>query len=254
MSEGGSMGIFGTKTHVELFLRKVLKRRWVFPLYINSLLDIFGKNEPNCLISVYQIQEGKGRGGVTSLLHKFGKKLESYVGEGFLAITDNKTLSILIDDIDEASDYIGEFLKESPFGETEAIKKKIPYINQDLKRLINKDLKPFIRDYHVYIDGPEITIGDVGIVPKYIYKNRKVRTIPKGKSWPINSVVVTTTPNNQILSLKLDNVHPNADEDGFFCLSSSFYATLTIETFRDIVNQIRIYNLDDCYWTPDFCK
>ena len=86
------------------------------------------------------------------------------------------------------------------------------------------------------------------------YYSDQIKFIPKMHRLTYNDIELTINPMNQIISLKLDNKHPNCDESNYYCLGLSKFKLIDLETIQDLINRIKIWRLDDCYWIPDWIK
>ena len=75
-------------------------------------------------------------------------------------------------------------------------------------------------------------------------------TIPENERTPITSITIFTDPNSQISSVRLNEKHPNADENGWFCLGKLKRSKITVDNINRLIELIKCYKLDDCYWRP----
>lgn len=93
------------------------------------------------------------------------------------------------------------------------------------------------------------------IVPdKALLKKGKLVSIPVSKRIPITKITIFSDPSACVTSVRLKEKHPNADLDGWFCLGKLKRLPLNVDTIYKLMELIKCYKLDDCYWRPGSYK
>jgi len=83
-----------------------------------------------------------------------------------------------------------------------------------------------------------------------LLKGGKLVSIPIEKRLPITKITIYSDPSSSITSVKLNGKHPNADSNGWFCLGKLKKSPLDIDTIYKLIELVKCYKLDDCYWRP----
>lgn len=99
------------------------------------------------------------------------------------------------------------------------------------------------------IKGEKIEIFN-RIIPDKALTKTKVVTIPQCDRIPIEKLDIYIDPSCAITSVRLYGEHPNADSNGWYCLGDLKFSPLSVETINKLIEQIKCYQLKDCYWKP----
>jgi len=136
--------------------------------------------------------------------------------------------------------------------------KKSNMIKMNIDRsLLNStdEFSEIIRKFkNVKVTEKSIELYDLGLEPTKAISDNIIVDIPNPKEYIINNIKVFTDPMGCIVAVKLDNLHPNADNLGWFCLGELKLMKLNLTSFDKLLNKIKIFNLRDCYWIPDFIQ
>jgi len=107
-----------------------------------------------------------------------------------------------------------------------------------------------VREFEgLVIKGEVIEIFNTITPDKAIIRN-KVFTIPEDERIPIHKICIHTDPSCMVTSVRIIGKHPNADSKGWYCLGDLKFLPLNIETIYKLIEQIKCYQLQDCYWKP----
>lgn len=119
-------------------------------------------------------------------------------------------------------------------------------MTEKLKKLSDKvDIKS--------MSDNEIDI-DIQIIPTHaIFKNKMVQLV-KEDVYIISNLKFVFNCNYQILNAIIDNKHPNANKNGDYCLGSYKFSELNEDNILCIINNIKFYKLNDCYYIPTNLK
>lgn len=171
--------------------------------------------------------------------------------------TKNKTIAvqgeskvIIITDI---SDYasIPKILEEI-FSSNNRIKNNIDRINDGIEVISSKiNYKDIMNKYPTTINNLTLRIKVDILSDKYVLKD-KLYIIPDNKQIRYTEIKIRLTPMGQVISVKLDNPHPNADEHLYYCIGDMKFQYLSCGLIDKIISKIPLYNLNDCYWRPDY--
>lgn len=99
------------------------------------------------------------------------------------------------------------------------------------------------------IKGEKIEIYNTIIPDKALIKN-KVMIIPPKDRTNIEKIDIYVDPSCAITSVRLYGSHPNADNNGWYCLGDLKFLPLSVESINSLIEQIKCYQLRDCYWKP----
>ncbi len=91
------------------------------------------------------------------------------------------------------------------------------------------------------------------IIPERIIYQNKIYKITKiNPNYIIDIYTLFLNKNNQLIEVKLDADHCNADPyTDLFCLSSNIkFKKLSGDLIKTIESLIRTYNLNNCYFSP----
>jgi len=98
------------------------------------------------------------------------------------------------------------------------------------------------------IKGEKIEIYNSIIPDKALMRN--IVCIPQKDRIPIEKIDIYVDPSCAITSVRLYGKHPNADNSGWYCLGDLKFLPLSVESINTLVEQIKCYQLRDCYWKP----
>jgi len=121
-------------------------------------------------------------------------------------------------------------------------------IMKTLSRL-NEGIQEIIRTRNAVVEDGDIILYE-RIIPSKIIINNVVKNIEPQYKTSINKLHFQTDPNGLLISLKIDELHPNADSNGYYCLGNMKYLPLNIYTIKSVIAQLEFYRLDDSYWIP----
>lgn len=99
------------------------------------------------------------------------------------------------------------------------------------------------------IKGETIEIYNTITPDKAVIKN-KILKIPEDERIPITRICIYTDPSCMITSVRLHGKHPNADSNGWYCLGNLKFIPLSVESIKKLIENIKCYKLQDCYWKP----
>jgi len=146
-----------------------------------------------------------------------------------------------------------EFIKyfKDKFKNNPDINTKILILEHEINRCLTtiKDTRTKLFEFY-----PDLIEKDMGIEirtnikTKYFVEKDKIYSIPTNKMITINKLNIYTDSNGYITSVKLDSKHPNADDNGWYCLGKLKYLPLSVESVELLKSKIEAINLDDCYW------
>lgn len=89
-----------------------------------------------------------------------------------------------------------------------------------------------------------------GDPPNFIlFSNRKIDSTEI-----FNNIIIQCDNNNHICSVKLDKSHPNADRDNHFCLDNLLYSEFAESNISRLINNIKVFNLNSCYFIPRYLE
>ena len=134
----------------------------------------------------------------------------------------------------------------------EKIKNNLDIIDYEIKRcisMLNASTRNVIKNFsNCSIQNSGITMYEK-IVPEMVvnYNNicKKITSKPINE---INKIEFFTDPSGNITNVQIDNKHPNADENGWYCLGDLKFSHLETESINKILDSIKIYNFKDSYW------
>jgi len=118
-------------------------------------------------------------------------------------------------------------------------------LNVDDIRILFPSISVFSNGFMLYED----------IIPdKYIYEN-KIKNIPNlfKEDYGIKFISVFLNSKFEMIAVKLDNnKHPNCSDEGWFCLGEMENKKTNKKTIIELINCIKIFNLDNCYKYPSW--
>lgn len=142
---------------------------------------------------------------------------------------------------------------------------QLRYISYDLYNYYSNQYKlPLVKELSesfnsVCINKHMLIINDY-ITPKhFIYDgHNKIEIIPDDCKTTIYQLKFITNHNNELLEVLVssDNKnHPNINpKDNKYCIGNYRYNYLTKDLVIKIVNEMKVYNLTNCYFIPDSLK
>lgn len=99
------------------------------------------------------------------------------------------------------------------------------------------------------VTGEKIELFNRIIPDKAVLKHKLVE-IPIEDRIPIEKIDIYIDPSCTITSVRLYNKHPNADPNGWYCLGDIKFSPLCVDSINRLIEQIKCYHLNDCYWKP----
>lgn len=145
-------------------------------------------------------------------------------------------------------------LIEEIFGHHAVIKNNLHKIRDSAENLSRRiKLSSMMDKYPMAISNLMITIK-VQVTPQYYFRGKTQAKIPKDKRVTHEKIRVRLNPQGQVISVKLDKPHPNADEHLYYCLGSVKFKDFTEPVLEEILNRLKTYNMDDSYWEPDYVR
>lgn len=97
----------------------------------------------------------------------------------------------------------------------------------------------------------EIKINQIIKPSLLIYRKELYSIINIKEKYIIDNYIVILNNDNELLNLKLSSLHPNADNDNYFCLSEELRFKKWNSSLKEIINNLlSTYNIDDCYFNP----
>lgn len=179
-------------------------------------------------------------------------KVQHQLYEGFLVAYDEERLVVII----KNSKYLSEVGKiiEDAFGHNQKVRENIYIIKYELSCLRPKTgLSEVLDKYHAYVNNNTIFIHKK-IVPKHYVISGSLRKIPDEKRIEINKIQINFDHNFNLLSMRIDARHPNADSNGYYCLGDYKNNRISAQLLEELFKRMETYNLDDSYWVPKFAK
>jgi len=135
----------------------------------------------------------------------------------------------------------------------DSMKRKLFIVKYDVEKCLSHLSKKFsevISKFKgIVINGESLEIFNIIIPDKAIIIN-KVISIPKQDRIPINKIDIYVDPSCAITSVRLYGQHLNSDSNGWYCLGNLKFSPLSIDTINRLIEQIKCYQLQDCYWKP----
>jgi len=237
------------------YMVKHINKRNIYPISLECIVVHCGTNDindPSNVVSVYEV----ARRSVSSFkkeidkLNKFRILKKQYTTT---IIADQKMAILLFDN--RGYQEVGEVIWEGLY-KNSVIRNNIDYIRRDLTMITNnmtEEFKDVIRKYPTSIETTSIGVH-INITPKVAHFGNKTIKVPKNKQLPIKKLKIKTNPQGEIISILLDNRHCNADKHNYYCLGDDKFKHLNLEYLEHLISRISIYNLNDCYWHPDYIK
>jgi len=236
--------------------------------FIKEKIDSGDLYENNIILSA-KIFEGSNNFKLYKSSNKLRKKITKQAkanklkildGEDTLVVLGQNNFSIIVFNWMGLNEIVKFY--EKKFGKKKEFKKKIFLLEYDIRRCLthlSECYKELTKKH------PNVVTTDLGIeiyekiTVNNIYvsdgDNNLIKKIPKKDVLTINRVCIDTDPNGLIISVKLDIKHPNCDKNGYYCLGDNLlFKPLTSQSLKKILQQIKIMNLLNCYWVPNFVK
>lgn len=168
--------------------------------------------------------------------------------KSLIIIDDNKIIDILFE-WNGLYDLINLFEK---FKDS-ATSRKLFIAKYDIDKCLgclSERFSEVVKEFEgLIIKGEVIEIFNTIIPDKAIIRN-KILKIPEGEIIPINKISIHTDPSCMVTSVRIQGKHPNADSNGWYCLGNLKFLPLSVDTIKKLIEQIKCYQLNDCYWKP----
>ncbi len=92
------------------------------------------------------------------------------------------------------------------------------------------------------------------IIPFRFIHTNILGKIPQEAAAIINSIEFVVNSENKIVSVKLDNEHPNCDRNNNYCLGDLKFLDLNLNSVNSIMKSVEVYNLKNAYFIPTSIK
>jgi hypothetical protein len=143
---------------------------------------------------------------------------------------------------------------EEVFSNNETVKNNIDHIRYSIESLSSKiQYDDIMKKYPSILNNLSIIIN-VNVTPDHFYFKEMSGLIPDNNRTAIREITIKLNPMGQLLSVKLDITHPNADNHLYYCIGSLKFQYFDLEILEEILKRLKLYNLDDCYKIPDYLK
>jgi hypothetical protein len=227
-------------------------------IIFNSSLDIFDRFFDKHCVSVFNCQAG-ALNTLKLSLSKLDKHIQQHVNSNFIIIYENNRVVIILLNQVYSLDCIRLYLEEtnpSDYPEYKLINcsKTCKYDIDRIKNCNTHIISEIRNKYHhiTYVKSI-LYLNEVSIFPdKYIHgKPPKIYSIVHDKLNPIHDISITVDPMFKINSIHAYGTHPNF-KDGYWCLGKFQDYPLNLNTVTAILENMKIYNLNDCYFIPEF--
>jgi len=175
-------------------------------------------------------------------------KLTNITG-GIYHLSNNKSLTYILLS-EEFIWSLYEVLKNS----FSSLSPKLPMIYNDIKKIQENKENTLHNEFNydnVLISDNSLTFL-VNITPDKIIERNKVFSIPSKYRKEITRIEVLLSSDQKIISVKINQRHPNAKKTGEFCIGDLKGFKLTKDTADKIKTMVKVYRLDNCYWKPDY--
>lgn len=135
----------------------------------------------------------------------------------------------------------------------DSMKRKLFIIRYDIDKCLSYLSERFskvVKEFEgLVIKGEKIEIFKLIVPDKALTKNKAV-FIPEHDRLPIPKIDIYIDPSCTITSVRIYGEHPNADDNGWYCLGDLKFSPLSVESINRLIEQIKCYHLNDCYWKP----
>jgi len=135
----------------------------------------------------------------------------------------------------------------------DSVKRKLFIVRYDIDKCLSYLSERFLEVVKNFkglvIKGEKVEIYNTIKPDKALIKNNVV-SIPKYDRLPIEKVDIYIDPSCTITSVRLHGEHPNADNNGWYCLGNLKFSPLSVASINKLIEQIKCYHLNDCYWKP----
>lgn len=180
-------------------------------------------------------------------------KLKLYRTPTLLVVAaKTKTIFIIFNNSTSLHDLL-DFIKIHVKNESiKNFERKLKLAECEIKRSIelNSELIQQIKQkYQRILPFPHGIEFRINITPNKFIHEDKVKPIPKEYRETIEKFSIYIDPMGKINAIYCDGVHPNV-KNGWYCLGDLQGQSLDLNTIDRIIAQLKIYNLNDCYYTP----
>ena len=135
-----------------------------------------------------------------------------------------------------------------------AIRYKIAIHDIKKSLLTNKDLLGSFLTNSGFLttqNGNRITFANLNIIPELIIdksgNSHAISHLLPNNDFVINQVTISLNFEGYIISIHLDNEHPNADENKEYCPGNHRFKKFNLDSVRSIFKNVSIYNLQEKY-------
>jgi len=183
------------------------------------------------------------------------KNVGVWVGYGSLIVVENEKITVILlkwNGLYEVLSFIEKFFKN------ENLKRKIFLARYSVKRCLlglSESFSNITRNFKdVAINGDYIELFRRITPDKAIVAGNELLKIPLEDRIPIDKLEIYMDHSGSLTSVRIKGKHPNADECGWYCLGELKFRPLSTETINKLIACIKCYQLNDCYWKPDYSQ
>lgn len=249
------------KWKIRRFVDKCIRDEFIVPYHLDIVSKIFGSNiRDNCSIIVYKSLLKRTK--IEKKINDFTintKRVEILSRDDSIGIHDKNASKIMVILFsEEGIKEIGEYLTIL-HGRSSKVLDTIYLFKDELEHYIcatnvQQRLAKLALGSNVIISGLTVRINNE-IVPDRIWHKGQFIEIPEEYRIPIKQILIKLDYKGRIIGAHLDGQHPNTDEDHNYCLSKLKLRLLNKKIFDHLISNIKIYNLDACFWMPNwYCR
>jgi hypothetical protein len=228
--------------------KKIVGFRSVGLEKVCGLLDVAA---PTNIISIYKKLDLTSDYLLT-IMNKFSKLKTFSISQNSISIIAKNKLSVILFDVNlglsDIKTYIIKFFDKIKSDNLKIICKTIDMIAMQYNLNLDK-----INKFKFVHDGL-CSIFYCNVVPDRYWYQGKLNLIPPNKRILIDRIKIFRDIYGKISEVKLSTKHPNASNDGYLCLGSLEGKEFNETTIEEIIGKISMYNLEDCYWFPEWVK
>jgi hypothetical protein len=137
------------------------------------------------------------------------------------------------------------------------LKRKLFLVKCEIKKCLNHLSEQFSSVLshfdNIAVDKDKIEFHK-SIIPDKAYIGNILVNIPEEDRTEINKIEIFVDSSGLITSVRLNGLHPNADNNGWYCLGSLKFSPLTVDNIYKLIENIKCFHLSDCYWKPENYK
>lgn len=185
------------------------------------------------------------------------KNVIVYQNNNCIILLENSKINIILFDWSGLEDIV-HFFETSDINKNfnDNFRKKLEIIKYEIDSCLiiqSKRFKDIVNKYSNMIIKNCGCVLYKTIIPDLLYDGSQIlKSIPGDKTIPINKIEIYTDPYLYITAIRINDKHPNADSMNWFCLGDLKLLPLNIENIERILNKIKIWNINDSYWVPEW--